>query len=147
MLLPLDEAVKVFGFMGASVLMVVELVFFILLFVFFALSIVYVRYLVKAKCECSEDVRREVMYIYSIYEIVILSLSVVFGLIVSIALGAFGLAIQSLKNVQNKGALITENVKNPIAALSRVPGDVKKVASSLKNATKKIAKSVKSLKK
>lgn len=49
----------------------------ILQFMFLILSIKYIKYLKKIECECSEDWKREFMYIYSWISIIIIVISLI----------------------------------------------------------------------
>jgi hypothetical protein len=136
MLIPPNGAVQLFGAAGSFVFKVVNLAFYILSFVFFVISIVYVRNLMKEKCKCSEDVRREILYVYSIVEVIMLSLNIVFGLMLFLVSGAIGLAVATLDNIEKDGPVIRETVSNPVKSLRSVPRDFKKVAKSLKKTLK-----------
>ena len=137
MALPPSSAVKMFGSTGSLMYMLLRAAFFVLFFVFFVLVIVYVRALIKSKCECSEDVRREVMYIYAILEVVLLSLSVVFVLLESIIQGSFAIGMNTLKEMSNDAGEVNSTVKNPIKALTKVPGNLNKISKSLKKTLSK----------
>jgi len=136
MLIPPSAAVEMFGVAGSIAYKVVNMVFFVLSFVFFVLAMLYVRNLINEKCQCSEDVRREVLYIYSIVEVVMLSLGVVFGVLLSLVSGAVALAIATVNNIEKSGYEITDTVRNPVKSLREVPSNFKKVTSSLKNTLK-----------
>ena len=136
MIFPPAAAVKMFGGVGSIVYFVAHILFVILSFVFLVLVIVYVRGLVKAKCECSEDIRREVMYLYAILEIVMLSLSVVFILLESIVVGAFALSLHTVDDMSKSSSEVESSMTNPIGALRKVPKNFKNVASSLKKTLK-----------
>lgn len=58
--------------------------------VFFVLALVYVRYLVREKCKCSEDVRRDILYVWSVIQIFIIVGLVVLMLLSSNILGNIG---------------------------------------------------------
>ena len=132
MALPAGVAISMFGTSGAMIYMLIRAVFFVMFFVFFVLVIVYVRNLIKAKCECSEDIRREVMYIYAILEVVLLSLSVVFVLLESIIQGAYAIGMNTVKTMSNDSGEVNDTVKNPLKALTKVPKNLGKLSNSLK---------------
>ena len=128
MFIPPGSIVHLFGVTGAIIYRAIDLIFFVMSFVFFVLALMYTRNLINEKCKCSEDVRREVFYIYSIVEICLLSLGVVFGVLLSLMSGAFAL----VNDIEKSGSRITETVRNPIKSLGKVPKNIKKVTSSLK---------------
>ena len=137
MLVPPSKTVEFLGVAGALAFKVVNLVFYILSFVFFVVSIIYVRGLMTEKCKCSEDIRREILYIYSIVEVIMLSLNIVFGVLLFLVSGTVGLAMATLNNIEKGGPNIRETVRNPIKSLKRVPKDFKNVAKSLKKTLRK----------
>ena len=53
MALPPSSAVKMFGSNGSMLYMLLRAAFFVMFFIFFVLVIVYVRNIIKTKCECS----------------------------------------------------------------------------------------------
>jgi energy-coupling factor transporter ATP-binding protein EcfA2 len=126
-----STTVKLFGSSGSFMYMLLRAAFFVLFFVFFVLVIVYVRGLIQTKCECSEDVRREVMYIYAILEVVMLSLSVVFVLLESIVQGAFAIGMNTVKEMSNDSRELNSTVSNPLKSLTKVPKNLGKLSKSL----------------
>ena len=132
MALSAGAAISMFGSAGAMIYMLIRAAFFVMFFVFFVLVIVYVRNLITMKCECSEDIRREVMYIYAILEVVLLSLSVVFVLLESIIQGAYAISMNTVKTMSNDSGEVNDTVKNPIKALTKVPKNLGKLSNSLK---------------
>jgi len=126
-----STAVKMFGSSGSMLYMFLRAAFFVMFFVFFVLVIVYVRDLIKSKCKCSEDVRREVMYIYAILEVVMLSLSVVFVLLESIIQGAFAIGMNTVKEMSSDSSEVNNTVRNPLKSLTKVPKNLGKLSKSL----------------
>ena len=136
MALPASTMVNLFGSSGSFIYMLIRAAFFVLFFVFFVLVIVYTRNLIAFKCECSEDIRREVMYLYAILEVVLLSLSVVFVLLESIVQGAYAISLNTVKTMSNDSRELNDTVKNPLKALTKVPGNLRTISKSLKNTLK-----------
>jgi hypothetical protein len=132
--------VKVFGSMGSLTYLLMRAAFSVLFFVFFVLVIVYVRNLITLKCECSEDIRREIMYIYAILEVVLISLSVVFVLLESIIQGAYIIGVNTVKGLSNDSKEIGDTVKNPLSALKKVPKNISNISKSLKKTLSKSKK-------
>ena len=130
--------ISLFGPMGSLIYMLVRAVFFVLFFVFFVLVIVYVRNLITVKCECSEDIRREIMYLYAILEVVLLSLSVVFVLLESIIQGAYVIGLHSIKEMSKDSREVNETVTNPLKALKKVPKNLGKLSKSLNKTLSKV---------
>jgi len=140
MALSAGAAISMFGSAGAMIYMLIRAAFFVMFFVFFVLVIVYVRNLITMKCECSEDIRREVMYIYAILEVVLLSLSVVFVLLESIIQGAYAISMNTVKTMSNDSGEVNDTVKNPLKALTKVPKNLGKLSNSLKKTLSKSKK-------
>ena len=136
MLISPSSAVKMFGKAGAFVYWGVSLLFILFSLVFYVLALLYVRKLIKEKCECSEDVRREVLYIYSIVEIVLISIALVNGVLLTLLSSAIGLALATINNVDNTSVDVIESIRNPVKSLRKAPSDFKKVTSSLKKTLK-----------
>ena len=140
MMLSPSAMIKLFGTAGSFVYVILRAVFFVLFFVFFVLVIIYVRGLVKTKCECSEDIRREIMYIYAILEVVLLSLSVVFVLLESIVQGAYAIGLNSTKSMSKDSDKVVSIVENPVKAIRNVPKDLKHISKSFKSVGKTLGK-------
>lgn len=136
MAMPTSALISIFGSSGSFIYMLVRAAFFILFFVFFVLVIIYVRNLIKMKCECSEDIRREVTYIYAILEVVLLSLSVIFVLLESIVQGAFAIGMNTVKTMAHDSSSVSDTVKNPLKAMRNVPSNLKTISKSLKSSIK-----------
>ena len=129
--------VKMFGSAGSLMYLLARAAFSVLFFVFFVLVIIYVRNLITLKCECSEDIRREIMYIYAILEVVLISLSVVFVLLESIVQGAYVIGVHTVKGLSDDSKEIGDTVKNPFNAMKKVPKNLSKISKSLKKTLSK----------
>lgn len=131
------------GPQGAIIFKAINFVIFVAFFVYFVLALMYTRNLITEKCQCSEDIRREVMYVYSIVEVIILSLTVVLGVLLSLVSGAVAVALAAVNNVDNKGHAIVDVVRNPLGHLRDIPKSIKSIPKSLKSVASSIKKSVK----
>jgi hypothetical protein len=143
MVVPSSVIVNTFGDSGAFVMMVVRPIFSLLSIVFIALAIVYIRNLVQTKCQCSEDVRREVLYIYYIIEIVLISFGVVIFLLESVVLGAVALGVSTTRKLGNSAHNIADTISNPIKSLKKLPASFNKVTKSLPASVNKVTASLK----
>ena len=117
--------------------------FFLLLWVvatvaFYIMAVMYVRYLVKAKCECSEDVRRQVLYIWSILELCLIGVLFMLPLLIFIIFGSMSLALSSASGFKALPASVLESKVSPLKSLRKVP-------SSLRDSIKKVASKAKSI--
>jgi len=132
MFFPPATAAKYLGVELGTVYMFVKMAYGIATVVFFVLALIYVRYLMREKCKCSEDVRREVLYIWAILEIVILAAAVVIPLMIVISAGAFLLVKNTIKKGTSSIDTIMDAAINPIGNVKKIPGNVKKVTKSLR---------------
>ena len=125
---------SVFGPMYAVVYQIIAFVFAIATFVFYIYAMRYARYLMVEKCKCSEDVRREVMYYWSMLMVVLFVLLVVVGFITAIAQGAAAITLTSGKSgLKELSRTAMEVTSNPIKSIRRVPKSLEK---SVKQAMK-----------
>ena len=62
---------------GGVAQVVIDVLFTLATVVFFILAIVYIRRLVQEKCACSEDVRREVLFYWSIIQLSLMGIVII----------------------------------------------------------------------
>lgn len=122
-LLPPKFIIKTFGELAGIVYMLVKWVYVFATFIFFIYALQYVRYLMREKCKCSEDIRREVLLWWSIAEIVIYVSLVFLPLTISLVSGSVAMTLQSTKELSG---VIMESSVNPIKSLSKVPKALRK---------------------
>lgn len=137
MFIPPATLTKFFGPAAGMVMLALKWIYGIATLVFFILTMRYTRYLMREKCKCSEDLRREVIYFWSILEIVLMSLSIIIPLFLFVATGAFALALSGAKKGLNSSDLIMENAVNPIKGVKSIPKNVRNISNSLKKFTRK----------
>lgn len=122
--------------MGKSASMVytaVQVVFGLVTFVFYIYVLQYVRYLMREKCKCSEDVRREVLYVWSILEIIIIGILFILPWISKMALSSFGIVMTSTKElIQKQPGIVREATINPVKSLRKLPASLKKTARTFR---------------
>lgn len=114
-----------------AVTAVLSVAFLVGTVVFFVYSIKYVNYLVREKCKCSEDVRREVLYYWSIMHLIYLSIIVLFAIFKIITTAAITVAMLTTKEMNSKNTF--DAVSNPFKGMKNVPS---KLRSNLKSLTK-----------
>jgi hypothetical protein len=132
--LPPSRVNNMFGPMYVVVYQVLTFIFAIATFVFYIIAMRYARYLMVEKCKCSEDMRREVMYVWSLLMVVLFVLLVVVSLGVGLAQGAAALALTTGKTgLKELSRTSMEVTSNPIKSLRRVPKSLEK---SVKQAMK-----------
>jgi len=134
MVFPAGKVGQQFGNMGAMVYAVATLLFTVSSIVFFAYALMYVRYLMKAKCMCSEDARRTALYVWSIAELVILGIIVVIPLLAILIMTSLGLVMGGVKQVSRVSPTVIEAVSNPMKSARRVPTTLRRELSALSKA-------------
>jgi hypothetical protein len=126
MFLPPSLAVQRFGMSAGGAIFAINILFAVAAIVFFVLALQYVRYLKVAKCACSEDVRREVLYWWAILELVILGVAVVLPILFAVLAGAFALTTGTLTQVSKSSSAIRQATVNPIKSARAFPASLKK---------------------
>lgn len=121
MFVPLSAVTKMFGALGGFVYYIINLAFVIATVVYFALVLVYSNYLIKAKCACSADYRREVMAIYAIIELIILGFLVVLPRALEFVALAYNLFVKTSGSVSGSSADVLKSIRDPFSGLGRVP--------------------------
>lgn len=119
--------------------------FFLLLWVcatvvFYVLAIQYVRYLVKAKCACSEDVRRQVLYVWAILELCLIGVLFLLPLFIFAVMGALSLAVNTGKGFKSLPNRVIEQSTSPLRSLRKVPGSLRESLRKVSNRASKLVK-------
>ena len=142
--LPPAVAVDIFGPVVGIAYVIIDMIFTLVSLVFFVLMMRYTKYLSVEKCKCSEGNTREILYVYSVLEVVMLSLLVIVPILASIVKGAFALAVTTVKDVQHKTGTVTDSVFNPLKAIKSTPralrNDAREILSLPKTAMKGVKK-------
>lgn len=128
-----------FGSVFTSIYGVLDLVFFIMLGIFFYYTIDYVRYLINEKCKCSEDMRRELILGGSVIELILIVMVFIGSMLIPVTSTCVSSVID---NVAKTSSEIKKTVSNPYSAILETPKKLKKTASQFKNASKSVFKDV-----
>ena len=129
---PPAVADKVFGANFAVVYKLIQVLYGSATIIFFIYALQYVRFLVKEKCKCSEDVRREVLYYWSIVEIIIIGVILVLPWISKIVLGSLGVVMSATKDLIRKESVVREAAVNPLKTARKLPASLKKTVKSFR---------------
>jgi UPF0716 family protein affecting phage T7 exclusion len=129
---PPAVADKLFGANFAVVYKLIQVLYGFATVIFFIYALLYVRYLVKEKCKCSEDIRREVLYYWSVAEIIIIGVILVLPWISKIVLGSLGVMMTATKDLLSKESVVREAAVNPFKAARKLPSSLKKTAKSFR---------------
>lgn len=133
MFIPPKALVDAVGPVGVIVYFAAKVIFTITTLIFFVLAFIYARFLMNEKCKCSEDVRREVLYIWAITEIVILGAAIVIPFMLYNIGTALAYIVSSMKEMRKDADFVEDVLVNPIKNISRVSKDLK---ASFKTAKK-----------
>lgn len=113
----------------AMVMQLLNFMFTIGSIIFFITAIKYAEYLIREKCRCSEDTRREMLYYWSIVHLGLILAGVVLVLI-GILLSSMTLtSLASAKTVQTSYADASKSVRNPVSTAMSIPSRLKKITS------------------
>jgi len=132
----------IFGKEITGIYLFVIFIFYIVFAVYLYMTMSYTRMLITKKCECSEDIRREIIFAGSTIEMILIVLMIltlfVFPFILS------GLTI-FFRNIKSASKQIESNLKDPVKGVKSIPSQLSKATGQVKNIVKKTATGVKSL--
>jgi MFS family permease len=102
----------------AAVLGAFYLLFGLATLAFYVLAILYVRYLMKEKCKCSEDNRRTVLYVWSIVEVILIAFAFLVGLLLAVsgAVLTFVSGLAKPEHLVRISEKVMESTVNPLAS-------------------------------
>ena len=114
----------------APVLAIMNILYTLGAFVFFIMAIKYINFLVGEKCKCSEDVRREVVYYWSIVHIAIIALGLLIVILAAIFGAIFMAKVPNLKHVAEAGRdIVATGVRTPLKSARAIPKAFKRLGS------------------
>lgn len=99
--------------------MVFSALFLVVHVVYIIMTLMYINHLMKEKCKCSEDVRRELLYIWFILRALVIFSIVLFSVIVP-------LTITSVATINHEGKDIMAATTNPVNSFKKIPKAFKK---------------------
>jgi len=114
------------------ILSVVNAVYTILTFIFLIMAIRFVDALIKTHCECSVDVRREMMYYWSIIHVAIIAIGLLIVILSAIFGAMFMTQVPSMKHVSSAGKVVSQGVRNPAKNISDISKRLKRLGSKPK---------------
>lgn len=120
----------------------VDLVF-ILVFIYYIYVVFrYTRYLVDEKCKCSADMRREIIMIGSMIELILL---VILFILSVISTAIFTVLFSVVKTVEETSNNASNAIRDPIGSLSKIPKTLKKEMKSLNSFVSNTGKEIKKI--
>lgn len=126
-----------FGIPGAFVYNIFKVVFFVLLILYFFITMRYTDYLIREKCKCSEDARREAIYYWSIIEIIFITILIILPLVQLLAVTMMVLVVTSINYAKNNSNHVHDIVMNPVKSIKNVPSSLKASAKAASKLLKK----------
>lgn len=120
----------------------VKIIFYTICIVYFYMVLVFTRYLVNEKCRCSDDIRREILTVGALIEIIVLILGLLLVLILPIVIGSLLYFMENYKNLEKN---MSTSLTKPFRTFAKIPSKISK--KKIKSASKEIFKSLKSPKK
>jgi|APGre2960657423_1045063.scaffolds.fasta_scaffold01125_2 uncharacterized membrane protein YidH (DUF202 family) len=113
-----------FGALGKFAHDAIVLLFGLASIVFFVFALMYARFLMTEKCKCSEDLRRDVLYVWSMVQIVIIASLVVLMLLSSNIFSNLG---ATLSTVATKTSDIGHGaLHKPVGSARSIPKGLRK---------------------
>lgn len=132
----------IFGKEITSIYLFVIFIFYIVFAVYLYMTMSYTRMLITKKCECSEDIRRELIFAGSTIEMIIIVLMILTLFVFPFILSGLTIFFKNIKSVSKQ---IESNLKDPVKGVKSIPSQLSKVTAQVKNIVKKTATGVKSL--
>ena len=137
-----DQAIK--DNFGTNIVIInkfIDLIFAIVFIYYLYEVFVYTRRLVNEKCKCSVDIRREIIMIGSIIELLLILILFVLGIIITVI---FSVIINVIKSVEDGSSDLKGVIRDPIGSISKIPkkinDDIKEVSSYMKKTSKQLSK-------
>ena len=118
-----DEAI--FNNLGGTVVIINKFVdlIFALVFIYYLYEVFkYTRTLVREKCKCSEDIRREIIMIGSIIEFILIFILFILNIIIVVI---FAVIFNVVKSVEDGAPDLKGVIRDPINSISKIPKSIK----------------------
>ena len=131
--------------MGPNILILYKYIdlIFILVFIYYIYVVFkYTKYLVDEKCKCSEDMRREIIMIGSLIQLLLLVILFVLGVFTT---AVFTVLLSVVKNVEENSDIARNAIRDPIGSFSKIPGTLKKQMDSLNSFVTETGKEIKKI--
>lgn len=141
-IIPIDYILDTFGDIVASIFAFVSFIFYITSIVYFFIILDYTRFLIKEKCKCSEDFRRELIMIGSLIEIVIMVVILLVIIILPILLSSVTIVVNNIGTVKNE---FSNTMKNPYSSSKKVKSNFIKGSKLVYNIAKESSRGLKNI--
>jgi len=129
---------------GSNILIINKFVdlIFALVFIYYLYEVFkYTRALVREKCKCSEDNRREIIMIGSMIELILIFVLFIVNIIFVVI---FTVLFSVVKSIEDGAGDLKGVIRDPIGSISKIPksiaDDVNTVTTSVKKISKQLAR-------
>jgi hypothetical protein len=113
---------------------------FVLVFIYYLYEVFkYTRYLVNEKCKCSTDIRREIIMIGSIIEIILIFILFILHIII---FTIFSVIFNVIKKVEDGASDLKGAIHDPIGSMSKIPSKLRSGVNEIKTNTSKLGKQI-----
>jgi len=128
----------------AILLSIVTLVFYIIFVIYIYMTFEYVRYLINEKCKCSEDLRREIIMVGTMIELILFFVALLTIVLIPVLTEVIISILSKSKDFKND---LRESIYNPVGSMKKVPGKLTKTAKNVSSFLKKSSADLKKLSK
>jgi hypothetical protein len=132
----------IYEYFGGTIVIINKFVdlIFALVFIYYLYEVFkYTRALVREKCKCSEDMRREIIMIGSIIEFILIFILFILNIIIVVILSV---VFNVIKGVEDGANDLKGVIRDPVNAFSKIPDSIKKDYNLIKDFSKKTLKQV-----
>lgn len=133
-----------FGETIAILLSVVTLVFYLIFIIYIYMTFEYVRFLINEKCRCSEDLRREIIMVGTMIELILFFIALLTIILIPILTEVI---ISILSKSRDFKYNLQENIYDPLGSIRKVPAKLSKSANSVSSFLKKSSADLRKLSK
>jgi predicted PurR-regulated permease PerM len=113
---------------------------FVLVFIYYLYEVFrYTRYLVNEKCKCSTDMRREIIMIGSVIEMILIFIIFVLQIIIFTILSVI---FNLIKSVEDGAGDLKGAIRDPVGSLSKIPSKLRSSVNDIKSGVNKITKQI-----
>lgn len=124
--MPTELIAKAFGDAGVAVYSMITLLFGIACIVYFVMALLYTRWLIVEKCKCSEDVRRDVLFVWSVLEVTVIAALFLVPLVMPLAAGSLALVANTVGKAIKTQGVIRDAAVNPVGSMSKLSQSIRK---------------------
>jgi ABC-type multidrug transport system fused ATPase/permease subunit len=116
---------------------------FVLVFIYYIYVVFrYTRYLVDEKCKCSVDMRREIIMVGSLIELVLLVILFILGVV---TITIFSVLFTVIKTVSENSDNARDAIRDPIGSISKLPKALQKEYEDIRDYVSKTSSEIKKI--